>query len=162
MLLLEPILICITLYIAFIYGILYLFFEAYPISFSEIRGWKSSGVAALPLIAILIGVLCGVSFIAYTTKVHYSQKQMAGQATPEDRLPPMMLGAVMLPAGLFWFAWTSSPSVSWVPQVIAGVFIGLGIMLIWSKCIYRLLLPIVPLDEVAMVFFWAYINDTFR
>ena len=139
MLLLEPILISITLYVAFIYGILYLFFEAYPISFGEVRGWKSTGVAALPLIAILIGVLLGVFLISYTTKVHYSQKQRDGRATPEDRLPPMMLGAVALPVGLFWFAWTSNPGISWVPQVMAGVPIGLGIMMIWSKYLLKLL-----------------------
>jgi DHA1 family multidrug resistance protein-like MFS transporter len=47
MLLKEPILILITLYMSLIYGILYLFFEAYPIAFQEQRGWNS-GVGALP------------------------------------------------------------------------------------------------------------------
>jgi len=34
----EPILLLVTIYMALIYGILYLFFEAYPISFQEQRG----------------------------------------------------------------------------------------------------------------------------
>jgi MFS transporter, DHA1 family, multidrug resistance protein len=54
----EPILLLVTVYMALIYGILYLFFEAYPISFQEERGWNQ-GVGALPFLGILIGVLCG-------------------------------------------------------------------------------------------------------
>jgi hypothetical protein len=58
MLLREPILLLITVYMALIYGILYLFFTAYPISFQGQRGWNQ-GVGALPFLGIMIGVLCG-------------------------------------------------------------------------------------------------------
>ncbi len=58
MLIQEPILLLITIYMALIYGILYLFFEAYPISFQEERGWNA-GVGALPFLGILIGVVLG-------------------------------------------------------------------------------------------------------
>ena len=40
MLALEPILTLITIYMALIYGMIYLFFEAYPIAFQEQRGWN--------------------------------------------------------------------------------------------------------------------------
>jgi hypothetical protein len=46
---------------------------------------------------------------------------------PEQRLPPMMIGSVILVVGLFWFAWTSSPSINPWPQIISGVFIGGGV-----------------------------------
>ncbi|KAJ5083525.1 hypothetical protein N7456_012952 [Penicillium angulare] len=134
MLVLEPILICITIYLAFVYGILYLFFEAYPISFSVVRGWKHEGVAALPFIGILIGVLLGAALIIYTTKTRFARKLAKhGRVVPEERLIPMMIASVLLPIGLFWFGWTSKPSISWVPQVIAGVPIGLGILVIFMQ-----------------------------
>lgn len=41
----------------------------------------------------------------------------------------MMVGAVCLPCGIFWFAWTSQNINPW-PQIVAGVPIGLGIQLI--------------------------------
>ncbi|KAJ5388624.1 Citrinin biosynthesis cluster MFS transporter mrr1 [Penicillium cosmopolitanum] len=111
MLAMEPILICITIYLALVYGILYLFFEAYPVSFSEVRGWKSEGVAALPFIGIMIGVLCGVTLIVYTTKTRFARKlKKHGRVVPEERLVPMMIASVLLPIGLFWFGWTSSPN----------------------------------------------------
>lgn len=134
MLALEPILICMTIYLALIYGILYLFFEAYPISFSQVRGWTSLGVAALPFIGIMIGVFLGVALIIYATKTRFARKfAKYGYVVPEERLIPMMIASVLLPIGLFWFGWTSSPNISWVPQVIAGVPIGMGILVIFMQ-----------------------------
>ncbi|PQE24511.1 mfs multidrug transporter protein [Rutstroemia sp. NJR-2017a WRK4] len=129
----EPILLLITIYMMLIYGILYLFFEAYPISFQQHRGW-AAGPAALPFIGILIGVVLGALTISYVTRTRFARKlQKHGRVIPEERLPPMILGSVILPIGLFWFAWTSDPNISWVPQVISGVFIGWGILMIFLQ-----------------------------
>ncbi|CAL3973527.1 unnamed protein product [Diplocarpon coronariae] len=129
----EPILLLITMYMALIYGILYLFFEAYPISFQEERHW-SQGVGALPFIGILIGVLLGAITITVVTKTRFAHKlQKHGRVIPEERLPPMILGSFLLPIGLFWFAWTSSPNITWVPQAVAGIPIGWGILMIFLQ-----------------------------
>lgn len=48
---------------------------------------------------------------------------------PEDRLPPMMLGAGILPLALVWFGW--SMKTHWVAQVCAAYFLGLGVILIF-------------------------------
>ena len=66
MLMLEPILIFITLYMTLIYGFIYLLFEAWPISFIEQRGYNA-GVGALPFISIGIGVVCGSVMVGYIT-----------------------------------------------------------------------------------------------
>jgi DHA1 family multidrug resistance protein-like MFS transporter len=129
----EPILALITIYMAFIYGIIFLFFEAYPISFQKQRGW-SNGVGALPFIAILLGIVTGSILIIVSTKTHFARSLAKnGRIVPEERLPLMMLGAVLLPIGLFWFAWTSSPRTSWIPQVLAGVPTGCGIFMIFLQ-----------------------------
>lgn len=133
MLALEPILVCFTIYISLIYGILYLFFTAYPISFRGHRDWTSAGVAALPFLGIMVGIAIGCAFITFTTKVNYSRKLQNGTVQPEDRPPPMMPMAILFPAGLFWFGWTSNPSVPWPAQVVAGVPIGAGILVIWLQ-----------------------------
>ncbi|MCJ1316777.1 Citrinin biosynthesis cluster MFS transporter mrr1 [Xylographa vitiligo] len=133
MLFLEPILLLITVYMATIYGILYLFFEAYPISFQRQRGW-SPGVGALPFLGITGGVLLGVAVITAVTKTRFARKlRQHGRVIPEERLPPMILGGALLPAGLFCFAWTSRPDITWVPQVLAGVPIGMGILLVFMQ-----------------------------
>ena len=134
MMALEPILVLITLYMAFIYGVLYLFFEAYPIAFQEKRGWNL-GVGALPFLSILIGIVIGVAIITYASNTRFKAKMIAngGKPIPEERLLPMFLGAFLLPIGLFWFAWTSDPKISWVPQVLSGIPIGAGVLLIFLQ-----------------------------
>ncbi|PWY70690.1 MFS multidrug transporter [Aspergillus eucalypticola CBS 122712] len=134
MLFLEPILLLITLYLALVYGILYLFFEAYPVSFESVRGWTNEGIAGLPFIGIMVGVLCGVALITWQTKTRFARKLAKhGRVVPEERLIPMMIASVLLPAGLFWFGWTSHPSTSWGAQVVAGVPIGMGILVIFMQ-----------------------------
>ncbi|KAL2042548.1 hypothetical protein N7G274_005042 [Stereocaulon virgatum] len=134
MLLLEPILTLVTIYMAFIYGMIYLFFESYPIAFQEERGWNG-GVGALPFLGITIGVIVGVTLITYTTNTRYRRKmeERGGKPVPEERLVPMIIGAFLLPIGLFWFAWTSNPHITWVPQVLAGIPIGAGILMIFLQ-----------------------------
>ncbi|KAF2686298.1 MFS multidrug transporter [Lentithecium fluviatile CBS 122367] len=133
MLVKEPILILITLYMSLIYGILYLFFEAYPIAFQEERGWNS-GVGALPFLSITIGVLLGGSIIVFTTKTRFARKlSHEGHVVPEERLIPMIIGGFLFPAGMFWFAWTSSPNITWIPQVLAGIPIGAGVLMIFLQ-----------------------------
>ncbi|OJD18634.1 hypothetical protein AJ78_01330 [Emergomyces pasteurianus Ep9510] len=134
MLIMEPILLFMTIYIALCYGMFYLFFFAYPISFGRDRGWTNPGVALLPLLALSIGIIAGLGVIAYGTKTHFARKiKEHGSAAPEDRLPEVIVGAVCLPIGLFWFSWTSSPEISWVAQTFAGIPLGMGIIIIFLQ-----------------------------
>ncbi|EER42089.1 citrinin biosynthesis transporter CtnC [Histoplasma capsulatum H143] len=140
MLIKEPILLFMTIYIAVTYGMLYLFFFAYPISFLRDRGWKNAGVASLPLLGLSIGIIVGLGIIAYGTKTHFARKlKERGSVSPEDRLPEVIIGAVCLPIGLFWFSWTSSPEISWVAQALAGIPIGAGIIIIFLQGINYLI-----------------------
>ena len=54
-----------------------------------------------------------------------------GFAPPEARLPPTMLGGIAVPVGLFWFAWTNSPSIHWFVSIVAGVPFGFGTVIIF-------------------------------
>ena len=119
---------------SFIYGVIYLFFEAYPIAFQEQRHWHL-GVGALPFLGITLEVMIGVVLIVYTSHTRFRQKMIAngGEPIPEERLLPIIIGAMLLPIGLFWFAWTSTPSVHWAPQVLAGIPIGVAIEVIFLQ-----------------------------
>jgi MFS transporter, DHA1 family, multidrug resistance protein len=122
----EPILALMTAYMSFLYGILYLLFEAYPISFQEQRGWNP-GVGSLPFAAFIVGIVMGTDLIAYSTRTNFTKAyKNHGYVVPEERLPPMIVGAAVLPVGLFMFAWTSNPSITWVPQVLATALLGMG------------------------------------
>jgi len=114
--------------------LLYLLFKAYSISFQQQRGW-SPGIGSLPFLSLLIGILLGCLIIIILTKTGFARKfrQHNGLVIPEERLPPMIIGAFTLPVGLFWFGWISSPHITWVLQVVAGIPIGTGIILIFLQ-----------------------------
>ncbi|ETI26664.1 hypothetical protein G647_10324 [Cladophialophora carrionii CBS 160.54] len=125
----EPILALITVYMSFIYGIIYLLFEAYPISFQEERGWNA-GVGSLPFAAFIVGIAMGTGVIAWSTRTNFARAfKKHGKVVPEERLPPMIVGAAVLPIGLFIFAWTSNPHITWVPQVLATALLGMGCLI---------------------------------
>lgn len=121
-----------TLYISLVYGILYLSFFAIPYSFETDRHWSPT-ISSLPFLGIMTGVsIASPAVFVYSDRYYQPRLIARGQVLPEDRLPPMMVGSVILPAGLFWFAWTSSSSIHWAAQVIPTTFIGAGIMLIFT------------------------------
>lgn len=125
----------ITIYVSAVYSIMYLTFFAFPYAFN-LRGWPRR-TASLPFLSLLIGILSGCILVSFYSTKYYQPRLKArkGVIVPEDRLPLVMLGGVLLPIGLFWFAWTSSPNILWVPQVISAYFIGAGIMLVFSNCL---------------------------
>ena len=99
----EPILALVTAYMSFLYGIVYLLFEAFPVSFHEERGW-SLGVSQLPFGAFIVGIMMGAGLIAYSTATNFTRSfKKHGKSIPEERLPPMIVGAIALPVGLFWY-----------------------------------------------------------
>ncbi len=140
LLFLEPIVLLITIYTAFIYGILYLFLEAYPIVFAQYRG-ISPAVATLPYIGLIIGVLIGCGIVIFF-EPRYNRKLKANNniPVPEQRLLPMMVGAVLFPIGLFLFAWTGNyPSIHWIVPTLSGLLTGAGIMTIFLQALNYLI-----------------------
>lgn len=59
--------------------------------------------------------------------------------TPEDRLYPAIWGGILLPIGIFWFAWTSFDTINPWPQILAGIPIGAGIYLVFMQVLAYLI-----------------------
>ncbi|WVQ81567.1 hypothetical protein IAT38_003691 [Cryptococcus sp. DSM 104549] len=129
----EPIVLLTALYLSIIYAILYMQFTSFPLVFQVARGW-SPGIAGLAFFSITIGAILALSLIIFYVNPLYARnlKKEGGYLPPEARLPSGILGAVLLPAGLFWFAWTGTPvSIHWIVPVIGSVLIGAGIVLVF-------------------------------
>lgn len=124
----EPILALITIYMGFVYGLIYLFFFSYPVTFQQERGLRPV-VASSAFLGIFAGVLCGCALVSGTIDTRLAPDHAKGRAQ-EARLILMSVGGLALPLGLFWSAWTSFPSLSPWPQAIAGIPIGFGVMVI--------------------------------
>lgn len=127
----EPIVMMFSIYMSIIYGTLYMLFAAFPIVFQEGRGW-SEGVGGLAFLGILVGMVLAVIY-TFPENMRYAKKcsETTDRLPPEIRLPPSMVGGIALPIGLFWFAWTNSPSIHWMVSIAAGAPFGFGMVLIF-------------------------------
>lgn len=123
----EPILFSLSLYMALIYGILYLDFTAYPFVYGQSRGW-SSGIAGLSFLGIAVGMAIATVSSGYINRIHGHYVHKLGGPHPEARLPHLIILSWLIPLGLFWFAWTASPPTHWISGIIAGVPFGLGLV----------------------------------
>jgi len=128
----EPIVLLLSIYLAIIYGTLYLCFFAYPVVYQQERGW-SAGIGGLPFLGVAVGML---SAVVYSIPENGRYNKVAnskynGKAPPEERLPMAMVGSIAIPVGLFWFAWSNSPSVMWFASVAAGAPFGFGMVCVF-------------------------------
>ncbi|KAH0293534.1 MFS general substrate transporter [Aureobasidium namibiae CBS 147.97] len=131
----EPMVTCIAFYASFVYGILYMTLEVFPIVFEQNRGWPLI-TSTLPFLALFVGVLFAV-LINLANQPRYARAVDAnnGRPVPEARLLPMSIGGVLFTVGLFWFGWTADPSIPWPSCVVAAAFIGAGFNIIFQQCI---------------------------
>ncbi|TRX91237.1 hypothetical protein FHL15_007842 [Xylaria flabelliformis] len=147
----EPILVLITIYQSFIYGILYLVFVSYPIEYVEIRHWQQ-GLSALPFLGLSVGVLLGAGGVIWHTKTKFAATIRAngGKVIPEQRLPTMIAGGCIVPAGLFIYAFTSAPSIPWPGQVIGSIPTGAGMYMIFVQCFNYIIDVYAPIANSAL------------
>ena len=134
---LEPIVLLLNLYIALIYGILYIWFEAFPIVFEETHGFNP-GESGLAFMGILVSTCCFTTPAYFYWKYRYQSRYFDkdGNIAPEHQMPPACVGAFALPISLFWFGWTGNfASVHWIVPIIASMFFALGGCLIFN-CIF--------------------------
>lgn len=131
----ETMVLCISLYASFIYGLLFLTLEVFPIVFREQRGFGPV-VSTLPFLGLFVGVLTAMLInIANQPLYIRALERNRGRAVPEARLPPLVLGQVLITAGLFWFGWTASPEHHWALPVVAAGFIGAGFNIAFQQCL---------------------------
>jgi len=132
----EPIVFLLNLYIALIYGLLYIWFESFPLVFVEIYGF-SLGLEGVTFLGIMVGTLVAVTVI-FLWNYYYLEKQFdaAGNIEPEKRLMPALVGCFFVPVCLFWFGWSSRKSIHWIMPVIGSSFFGLA-----SFALFNAVLP---------------------
>jgi multidrug resistance protein len=102
----EPICIFWNVYIALVYGVLYLCFVSYPIVFSELRGW-SPGLTGLSYMGIGIGGMCTILSEPLLRKMinAHPKDPETGKPYPEAMVSVVCLAAVSIPVGEMIFAW---------------------------------------------------------
>lgn len=147
MLFVEPIVGLTSIYVAFVFAVLFGFFEAFPIVFRGVYK-MGVGVSGLPFIGVGVGLVFGV--FLYVVNIFHDvrrakkaaivkQQKIAAGEPVEDEVPPWVapekklinaaVGAIFLPISLFWLGWTSRESIHWIVPVLSGAPFGFG--LVW-------------------------------
>lgn len=131
----EPITFLASVYNGFLYGLVYLFNESFPMVFgpkTPLGGHDfNGGEIGLSFLGLAIGPL--IAFCFYPLQERYYLRRVAennNKGVPEARMWMARLGAVLVPISLFWFAWTSYSSVHWIVPIIASAVFGAGIYII--------------------------------
>ncbi|CAK7271059.1 hypothetical protein SEPCBS57363_004421 [Sporothrix epigloea] len=129
----ELMILALTLYSAILLGLLYLFFGAFPLVFEGNHGfnlWQSG----LSFSGLLVGLTISACFAPLWENIRsrlIAKRQRdrgldAPVSEPEDRLPPAMVGAFLVPAGIFMFGWTSGPNIHWIVPIIGSAIFAMG------------------------------------
>jgi len=131
----EPIVFLLSSYIAIVYSILYALFAAFPIVFQQQRHF-TTGEGGLAFLGIGAGIIVGTAINPFISPRIYRNacaKSPDGKAPPEVRLIMGCGGAILAPVGMFWFAWTSYPSIHWIVPILAGIPFGVGMLFIFTS-----------------------------
>ncbi|KAI8631830.1 major facilitator superfamily transporter [Xylariaceae sp. FL1651] len=124
----EPILWFFNLWISIIYGILYLCFVAYPIVFTQYRGW-GPGLTGLSFVGIGIGTTIGILGEPIWRSIinNHPKDPATGRVPPEATARVLVIGAILTPIGQLIFAWTCLPvTYHWAIPIAFGIPFGLG------------------------------------
>lgn len=127
MLISEPIVLFLSLYIGFNFAVLYAFFASLPLTFSEVYHFSEYEIGLVFLSLGIGAVLATITSIVCDRFIYQRKLRTelaagrSGNLPPEIRLYPAVMGSIGVATGLFWFAWTARPSVHWISPVIALV-----------------------------------------
>lgn len=122
----DPAILFTTLYTALVYAIFYSFFEAVPLVYQGVYAMSLLQTGAIFLTAI-VAVLFTTPFYLAITHYTISRPVKAGKMpSPEQRLIPGLLGSLVVPAGMFLFAWTSSTAFHWIVPTIGFLLFMIG------------------------------------
>ena len=132
MMAIEPLVALLSIYTGFAFAMMFSFFGSYNYVFQSVYHFNQKEVG-LTFLGILVGFLCAVMTFGIFDATLYRQAAVKakGRPAPEHRLYAALLGSIMLPIGLFWFAWSPQKSVHWIVPVLGGIPFGWGTLSIF-------------------------------
>ncbi|KAK8042534.1 major facilitator superfamily transporter [Apiospora phragmitis] len=122
-----PMVAILSLYIAFVYGTVYLMYNTVAPVFEGQYGW-GAGVAGLPFLSLGCGYGIGlVTFSLWSDRAVVRQtKRNGGSFEPEMRLPIMLWYALATPLTFFWYGWSAQYRTHWIVPILGLAPLGVG------------------------------------
>jgi hypothetical protein len=123
MLVTEPIVICVSIYVAIVFATQFLFLAAVPVIFQEVYSF-SLEQSSLVFLSLVVGCVLAMVTVILCNSILYKKHVLVHApqpVPPEHRLYPAMIGCVGPVLGMFWFGWTAKSGISWASPVIAMI-----------------------------------------
>lgn len=118
----------------FNFGLIYALVIVLPDVFKSTYGFDTID-QGLAFLGLIVGCILGPACLLVDNEIVVRQAARVEEAgetpSPETRLHGAMFGSILLPIGLFWFAWTARPSISYLSPIFATVLITLGALTIY-------------------------------
>ncbi|KAH3918560.1 hypothetical protein HBI56_135120 [Parastagonospora nodorum] len=129
----SPIVLLCSLYMSFLFGLLFLLFTTITSVFISTYGWQAE-MTGLAYLGIGIGNFMGIIFVAKTSDATIIRlaKRNKGVYEPEMRLPLCVFFGMLIPISFFIYGWTSNFKVHWIVPIISLVPFGVGLMGIFA------------------------------
>ncbi|KOS22078.1 Polyamine transporter 4 [Escovopsis weberi] len=131
----ELLSVCLGLYTAFSFAMVFSFFGSYAYVYSTVYHFNLRQIG-LCYIPVIIGFLFAVATFGVFDVIKY-QKEVArtnNRVAPEHRLYAALVGCWLVPIGLFWYAWAPHKNVHWIVPVLAGFPFGWGTLANFLSC----------------------------
>lgn len=111
----QPIVQVWSLYCAYLYGILFLLIATFPNVWTGTYG-ESVSIGSLNYISLFVGMGLASQLGTRLAGRYYTKmcEKNGGKNSPEFRLPVLIIGALLVPVGLFWYGWSARSSIHWI------------------------------------------------
>ncbi|KAI1806575.1 MFS general substrate transporter [Daldinia bambusicola] len=125
----QPILQVVAIFLAYIFGMLYLVLSTFATLWIERYG-QSETQSGLNYIALVIGytVAAQVGSRMMDRLWAYLKAKAGNNTAPEYRVPLMIPGAVLIPLGLLIYGWTAERHLPWIVPDVGIAILGCGII----------------------------------
>ncbi|KAK9323506.1 major facilitator superfamily domain-containing protein [Lipomyces orientalis] len=120
----QPIVQVLAIYMAYIYGMMFLVLSTFPTLWTG-RYHERSGISSLNYVALGVGFFIGAQVCAPLNDSIFRRLKARnkGHEKPEYRVPLMVPGSILVPVGLFWYGWTAQMHTHWIlPDIGVGIF----------------------------------------
>lgn len=119
-----------TLYTSIINSYLLILLSTLGSTFETVYGF-SSGISGLAYLGMMVGFLISevtLGLFSDTYARRKARRHPEGIAKPEDCLPPLILGALLLPASLLLYGWTLEQQTMWLAPVVGSGLVAFAAM----------------------------------
>lgn len=124
-----------SVYMALLYGLLWLFLFIYPKLWIEVYQQDTS-TASLNYLSFGSGLLIGANLGGQINDRVYGflKAKNGGVGRPEFRVPGMVIGTMLAPVGLLCWGWSGQANLHWIVPNIGSFIFALGVY-ICSSCV---------------------------